>query len=262
MNSNDGESKDKPGKGAYSAPALTKGLRIMELLGNTVDALTTQQIATALGYTRNEIFRFIALLEIEGYIAKDDSGQGYVLSGKLLELGLQEPRVSDIFELVSPLAEKLTLESGAPCHLAFPSQDEIFIVRRWEPQDRLSVSVPVGTRRAMEVTASGLSMLISLNEAELNSVVSDIQQRNPEFAIEEVHRQKAVFASEGYLTYESRLMEGVMDLSIPLVSNSGELYGALTVPYANNVTCESTVEEVGKMLVEICEHVSQRLIRN
>ena len=262
MNLSDGESKDKPGKGAYSAPALTKGLRIMELLGNTVDALTTQQIATALGYTRNEIFRFIALLEIEGYIAKDDSGQGYVLSGKLLELGLQEPRVSDIFELVSPLAEKLTLESGAPCHLAFASQDEIFIVRRWEPQDRLSVSVPVGTRRAMEVTASGLSMLISLNEAELNSVVSDIQQRNPEFAIEEVHRQKAVFASEGYLTYESRLMEGVMDLSIPLVSNSGELYGALTVPYANNVTCESTVEEVGKMLIEICEHVSQRLIRN
>ena len=233
----------------------------MELLGGSVDALSTHQIATALGYTRNEIFRFIALLEFEGYIARDESGQGYILSGKLLELGLQVPRVSDIFELVSPLAEQLTKQSGAPCHLAFPSRDEIFIVRRWEPKDRLSVSVPVGTRRVMEVTASGLCMLISLNEADLRVVLGDIQRRNPQFAAEEVEQQKAVFKSEGYVAYESRLMDSVVDLSVPLVSSSGELFGALTVPYANNVTCESTVEEVGKMLVLICEHVSQRLIR-
>ena len=253
---------EKPAKSTYSAPALTKGLRIMELLGSSAEALTTHQIATALGYTRNEIFRFIALLEFEGYIAKDDSGQGYVLSGKLLELGLQDPKVSDIFELVSPLADQLTKQSGAPCHLAFPSQDEIFIVRRWEPKDRLSVSVPVGTRRAMELTASGLCMLISLTEADLKGVVNNIQQRNADFSMEEVNQQKAVFASKGYLTYDSRLMDSVVDLSVPLTSNSGDLYGALTVPYANNATCESSVEEVGKMLINICEHVSQRLIRN
>jgi len=47
-----------------------------------------------------------------------------------------------------------------------------------------------------------------------------------------------------------------------IATTLGELYGALTVPYANNVTCESTVDEVGKMLIKICEHVSQRLIRN
>lgn len=234
----------------------------MELLGGSAHALTTHEIATALGYTRNEIFRFIALLEIEGYIAKDDTGQGYILSGKLLELSLQVPRVHDIFELVSPLADQLTKQSGAPCHLAFPSQDEIFIVRRWEPQDRLSVSVPVGTRRAMEVTASGLCMLISLNGDELTSVVNDIRLRNPEFTIDEVNQLKIVFESKGYLTYESRLMEGVVDLSVPLVSSGGVLYGALTVPYANNVTCESTVEEVGEMLIDICEYVSQRLIKN
>jgi DNA-binding IclR family transcriptional regulator len=123
------------------------------------------------------------------------------------------------------------------------------------------VSVPVGTRRAMEMTASGFSMLISMNATDLESVVADILRRNSLFTVAQILQHKAEFNSTGYLKYDSRLIEGVVDLSIPLVSNRGQLLGALTVPYANNATCESSVEEVGKMLIEIHEYVSQRLVR-
>ncbi|WP_026480475.1 IclR family transcriptional regulator [Ahrensia sp. 13_GOM-1096m] len=246
----------------YSAPALSKGLRVLEYLSDCGGPSTTQEIAKELNVTRNEIFRVIAVLEMEGYLLKAGTPQGYVISGRLLELGLKEPQINDIFEVVSPLADNLTKTTGVPCQLVFASRDEMIVIRRWEPKDRLSISVPVGSRRDLEVTASGIAMLCSMSAEELSRTSDEIQKRNPSFSQDELSTYRSDLQIHGYLKFNSRLMDSVIDVSAPLVSKSGQVIGALTVPYTNNATCECTITEIGCMLSEISKHVSRQLIRS
>ncbi len=55
----------------YSAPALEKGLDILEHLSSTRAALNLGELADALGRTRSEIFRMVAVLEARGYLDRE-----------------------------------------------------------------------------------------------------------------------------------------------------------------------------------------------
>ena len=57
----------------YSAPALEKGLDILELLSLcSGGGLSQSEIAEGLGRSKNEIFRMMVVLEERGYIKRSD----------------------------------------------------------------------------------------------------------------------------------------------------------------------------------------------
>jgi uncharacterized membrane protein len=55
----------------YAAPALDKGLDILELLSSVSEALTHSEIASRLGRTLTEVFRMLVCLEQRGYISSE-----------------------------------------------------------------------------------------------------------------------------------------------------------------------------------------------
>ena len=69
----------------YSAPALEKGLDILELLAHQSEGLTKSQLARLLQRSVSEIFRMLLCLEGRGYIAQV-SEERYSLTLKLFQL--------------------------------------------------------------------------------------------------------------------------------------------------------------------------------
>ena len=63
----------------YTAPALEKGLEILELLAEAEGTLTQKQITGHLGRSVSEIYRMLSVLEDRGYISRDAQG-GYLLT--------------------------------------------------------------------------------------------------------------------------------------------------------------------------------------
>ena len=55
----------------YRAPALDKGLDILELLARAHAPLSMTGVAAAIGYSKGEIFRMLQVLEERGYIARE-----------------------------------------------------------------------------------------------------------------------------------------------------------------------------------------------
>src|SRR3954471_17013981 len=69
--------KKSPKRGSkrqvHSAPALAKGLEIIELLGDIPAGLSISEIAARLGRSLNEVFRVIVVMEGRGWLRKDPS---------------------------------------------------------------------------------------------------------------------------------------------------------------------------------------------
>jgi DNA-binding IclR family transcriptional regulator len=63
----------------YSAPALEKGLDILEILARTVMPMTMSEISEKTGRSRGEIFRMLSVLEGRRYITRNGAGDGYLL---------------------------------------------------------------------------------------------------------------------------------------------------------------------------------------
>ena len=71
---------------SYRAPALDKGLDIIELLAVTRVGLTQAQIASHLKKSVNEIYRMLNTLKERGYLEFNEVTDQYKLSYKLLNL--------------------------------------------------------------------------------------------------------------------------------------------------------------------------------
>ena len=69
----------------YRAPALDKGLDILELLAETDEGLSQAEIAKALNRSPNEIYRMLDRLVRRGYIARTTTDR-YELTLKLFAL--------------------------------------------------------------------------------------------------------------------------------------------------------------------------------
>ena len=90
---------DKP---SYKAPALVKGIEILELLAHTATPLTLSGISDSLGRSRSEIFRMIQDLETLGYIRRASNNEGYELTNRLFTLGLERPKMVSVLEAALP----------------------------------------------------------------------------------------------------------------------------------------------------------------
>ena len=60
----------------YSAPALEKGLDIIELLADHPEGLSLVELGRALGRTTNEIFRMVHVLLERGYLQREPGTDG------------------------------------------------------------------------------------------------------------------------------------------------------------------------------------------
>lgn len=72
----------------YRAPALDKGLDIIELLARTGRPMTPARISARLNKSPNELFRMVRVLERREYIEIPRGQTGYVLTDKLSHLGM------------------------------------------------------------------------------------------------------------------------------------------------------------------------------
>ncbi|MEK6211749.1 MAG: helix-turn-helix domain-containing protein [Pseudomonadota bacterium] len=85
----------------YSAPALEKGLDMLELLAAEPQGRNLQEIARRLERTPNELFRMLDVLVRRGYLARQPDS-AYVLTLRLFELAHRHPGVDRLLDCAMP----------------------------------------------------------------------------------------------------------------------------------------------------------------
>jgi DNA-binding IclR family transcriptional regulator len=241
----------------YRAPALEKGLAVLELLANANGPMSLNAISRGLNRSVSELFRMIQVLEFHGYLELSSSGEGYVLSNKLFALGMTRAPTRDLHDAALPIMHRLVERIGQSCHLAVVSADQMVIVARVEAPGDLGFSVRIGYRRSLVDSTSGLVLYAFQSElvrGEWKKRLSRSLNRRGWAGFE---RRGHAARKAGYVTAESHAVEGVMDLSAP-VTQSGGVAAALTVPYVKTARSLSVPETVGP-LVEAAFEISSHL---
>src|SRR3546814_12419593 len=84
-----------PARTTYSAPALEKGLEIIELLAAERRPMSTRAIAERLGRSEGEIFRVVFVLVERGYLRRDSVSDELTLRNRLFAPGVRTPRARE-----------------------------------------------------------------------------------------------------------------------------------------------------------------------
>ena len=145
----------KSRRARYAAPALEKGLDVLELLATAPDALTHSEIATQLGRSVPEIFRMLVCLEERGYISRMGPDDRYQLTLKLFEIVHQHRPLQRLISQARPLVQRVSSETGQSCHLAMLNSAEVVVVAQADAPGNMGFSVRPGANIDLLNTASG-----------------------------------------------------------------------------------------------------------
>ncbi|MEP2757717.1 IclR family transcriptional regulator [Parvibaculum sp.] len=252
----------KEAKGAlrYSAPALEKGLDILEFLSERARSYSLAQLAEEMGRTKGEIFRMLAVLEARGYVEREPETDYYQVTDKLLRIGLRRPKYRALTEISRAVMERFAAETRYPCHLAIASDEQIVVISRAESPDLVGVTVRVGYRQKLLETGSGRCILAYMNEAQRGHVLSILERQPGGINHAALEAERAQIRSNGFILEASRIMEGVWDISCPILSTGNEEFvAAITTPYVRLVINQLNKEEVAARLREAAEEISARL---
>src|SRR4051812_40551914 len=87
----------------YRAPALDKGLDILELLAEEPQGLTRGEIVKAMGRGPSEIYRMLERLVARHFVTRSLEGDRYALSMKLFVLSHRHPPIQRLVSHALPV---------------------------------------------------------------------------------------------------------------------------------------------------------------
>jgi len=248
-----------PDPPAYAAPALEKGLDILEMLCRSDKPLSQTKIAEELGRSVGEIYRMLACLVGRNYLVAIDDN--YSVTTKLFELAHINPPTHRLLLEAAPLMQNLSSELDQSCHLTVYNQGRQVVIAKVDTPSGMGFSVRVGAELDVLVSASG-QVLLAFQSAETRALrIEESVRRRPGHADPRIERKLDSVRACGFASITSVQVRGLSAVSFPILDSQGHAMAALTVPYAERIDQRQrkTIPDAQKVLGAAARTLTERI---
>ena len=218
-------------KPMYKAPALEKGLEIIEYLSAAAEPSSMVRIAEALGRSKHEIYRMLHVLEDKGYIERA-SDERFSVTNKLFELGMRNPPIRNLHDVALPVMRELAHSLEQSCQLVVRTGTQMVVVARVESPIEIGLTVRVGYRRHIMQSTSGRVLYAFQPSDEQKRFLAELRETAPKgVSIRGFLADAKQALADGCVAHESDFVDGVVDIGAPIfdLSHQGAV-ASLTVP--------------------------------
>ncbi len=244
----------------YSAPALSKGLDILELLSEQPDGLKKNEIAHELNRSVNELYRMLAVLEARQYVMLDKDSERYSLTLRLFEMSHRFPPTKRLNAVAGRIMEETAQALNQSVHLAIPYGSDLLVIAQVDSPGINITGVRLGARVPLVLTTSGASLLHRLPKERRHEICSGSDRFSPE---EMIHFEEAVeqVIESGICESASTVIQGVLNLSVPIFGHGGGVVAALTIPHVKRLHAvdDPDVEECKRILLLAGRSISEKI---
>jgi DNA-binding IclR family transcriptional regulator len=219
----------------YRAPALDKGLDILELLSATDAGLTQAEIAKALERSPNEIYRMLDRLVRRGYVVRTEA-ERYELSLKLFALAHQHRPLRRLVAQATPIMRRFVQAAGQSCHLVVYQRGRVLVVAQLDAPSYWGLAIRIGAHIALIGTGSGHVLLAFQSAQERRFMLAEHEAAAGEAAApDDLEHTLAAIRARGFEMMPSRQTRGVINLSVPVLGPDGSAIAAVSCPFIERI---------------------------
>ena len=240
----------------YHAPALDKGLDIIEYLSMKAIPQSQAEIAQGIAKSPNEIYRMLMCLEERGYIIKDASSGKYSLSLKLYQLSHRHSPIDGLLKAAKPIMEDLSNLTKQSCHLSILQNGQLMVIAQVKSPGPVSLSIEEGSTFPLIKTASGRILLAFEEEGQRKRLLETDKDFNklPNKDKQLFLKQLAKIKECGYDLQQSEITKGVTDLAVPIGNPDTGVFSVLAISSLTTITENQKSSEI--LIDEIRETAS------
>lgn len=245
---------------SYSAPALEKGLDILEMLCKSEQPLTQKEMAAQLGRSVGEIYRMVTCLVDRSYVTQVDDSS-YTVTTKLFELSHINPPTHRLLFEALPIMQRLAKELDQSCHLTVYSQGKQVVLAKVDTPSGMGFSVRAGSELDVLISVSGRVLLAFQDDETRKLWIEESLQRRPEQYDAQTDAILNTIRTTGFESIPSMQVRGLYAVSFPILDTQGRAIAALTVPYSERIdqNQRKSIPAVTEALGQAARTLSQRV---
>lgn len=223
--------KRRTGQASVSAPALEKGLDLLEALAEEPAGLTQKAIAERVGRSVGEIFRMLGVLELRGYVLRDAPSGRYRLTLRLFELAHRNPPTRLLLQAAEGEMGRLANDIGHACHLVGLHGERILVIAQSQPERQLmGWAVRVGAGFPLSSAYASARVLVAFQRPERRAgLIQRMGEVDGDRADLDLAGRLETIARNGFDMAASQVTQAVTDISFPVIDHFGYAIAALTV---------------------------------
>lgn len=248
-----------------SAPVgvVGKVLRILEALDVARDGLQLKDIAQQTATNKATAYRFLAHLENEGYLFRDDSG-AYLVGPRLARLGSGASYHLTLRKIARPVLQHLWKITKETVNLAVLDGQEVLYLDVMESPHTFRLVSEIGSRRPVHSTALGKAILAHLpSEEEKEELLASLkfERFTAHTLVNRLRLKKDLLriAHLGYALDDQEASLGARCVGAPIFDVSGRVAAAMSVSGPVTRIGRDKVQMISRAVVEAARTVSVNL---
>lgn len=253
--SNQRETSARKSPAAYTVPALTKAMEVLDLLASEAGGLSATDIVGRLERSMGELYRILVALERLGLIARDERDERYFLTLKLFEMSHRHPPIERLVHSAMPVLRRLAEQSDQSAHLGRLDGEKLVVLATADSPQSMRYSIRLGAAFPALDTSSGVVII-----AHSDKPLQDLHlEQLPRAEQAEMRARFEQAVKLGFERRRSAVVNGVVNLSCPVFDHAGVPQAAVTIPYLEQVRNSVNIEPALQMVIAAARELSQSL---
>jgi DNA-binding IclR family transcriptional regulator len=241
---------------------VRKVLKILEVLHGNPSGLQLKDIARQTAINKSTAYRFLAHLQGEGYLYRDEAG-AYVIGPKLARMGSGMNFEEGLRKISRPVLQKLWTATGETVNLAILDGQQILYLAVIESSHTFRLASQVGARRPLYCTALGKAILSHLPEEEIDDLIKSVsyERFTPHTITQPGKLKKDLLKTRlrGYALDDEEAVLGARCIAAPVFDSNARVIGGLSVSGPVTRISQEKVVPFATMLKKAAQSVSRRL---
>lgn len=254
----------KKEKSEYLIQAVSHALDLLEQFHGETDELGVTELSKRLKLHKNNVFRLLATLESRGYIEQNKVTENYRLGLKTLELGQTFIKQMGLLRQSRPVIEDLVKTCNETTYIGVLKDFNIIYLDCIETSMTVRAVPRVGSRMPAYCTAAGKVQIAYMSDEEIDIYLPSRElQKYTSNSItdrEELKKQLAIIAEQGYAIDNEELDEGVRSVGAPIRDYTRRIIGAVSISGPSmRFSDERINKELIPMVIKASEEISAKL---
>ena len=240
---------------------LSRGLRMLELLGTHPEGLALYELADRLDLPRSTAFNLARTLTDLDYLVFDANTNRYSLGLRMFEVGSAAIQRIDILSVIRRCMTEVYHQINETMHLGIRAEMDVLYIDKLESTRSIRMTSYVGCRQPMYATALGKAILAGMTDAQVSSLYRRCNfQPMTEHTISsraELLQQLEIIRNRGYALERDESAQGVSCAAVAIEDQAGAPMYAISVSVPSFRVSDEELDRYGRLLLAARNQVNR-----
>ncbi len=243
--------------------SLEKALDVLDLVGQSPEGLSQNEITERLALPRTTVYRLLSTLVARGMLRRDPLRKVYCLGFRCFEMARQAYASPDLAAAAAEELRAMRDLTGETAYLATLDGLEVLSIERCDGAHPLRSAAALGQRKPVYCTSQGKAILSALPQSERDEIVRGLTLKplTPHTLTDRrrLQAELKIIGSRGWAMDDEEIVLGVRCVGAPIVDSSGAVRGAISVAGPAWRITRERAELLGPEVAEAARRVGAQL---